>query len=265
MVEETEAHSMPQPKPLHNVVSLEQTKRLDFASRAMASAAEDRAHEVQLGEAHTKHMTKEERDAYVRGDQDIGPHRNTAKDISPRRSESPKHPELNEDEKRAGRMLAAARERYRAWKEGVFVHHGKSQRTLSAGSDRAKREISRNEEEVEKVQAVRKSHKNAVDAIEKAAAKKGNFEIEHDEDQEEVDRERRREEYVKWHLSKYGRPPNPNYFRGVSESGSDRSGSVASARSGRHNRSEMSPRVRGRSGKYSKLSNLNSVKLNNFN
>ena len=41
------------------------------------------------------------------------------------------------------------------------------------------------------------------------------------------DQGNRHEEYIKWHIKKYGRPPNPNFFRGVSPSNS-RSGSNSS-------------------------------------
>ena len=45
-------------------------------------------------------------------------------------------------------------------------------------------------------------------------------------------REKRRDQYVKWHIKMYGRPPNPNFFRGVSDD------SVRSVSSTRSNRSE---------------------------
>ena len=60
--------------------------------------------------------------------------------------------------------------------------------------------------------------------------------------------ETRREEYIKWHIKKYGRPPNPNFFRGVSPSNS-RSGSRTSNRSDKNQERNGSAKgTRGRPG-----------------
>ena len=49
---------------------------------------------------------------------------------------------------------------------------------------------------------------------------------------QEVERQERRDEYINWHIKKYGKPPNPNFFRGVDDSSSSRSGSRSNSRGG---------------------------------
>ena len=171
---------------------------------------------------------------------------------------------MTDDERKAGRALQLARERYQKWRENIFQKNTRQQRAGSACSDRTKREVNRTRHEVESVKAVNQSYVAGVDAINESASAKGHFEIVKDE-QDDEQQERRRLEYINWHISKYGRPPNPNFFRGVSESGSERSRS-AGGRSGRGglSASELSPR-NARKGKYSALSNLDKIKLGNFN
>ena len=93
-----------------------------------------------------------------------------------------------------------------------------------------------------------------VSAIEESALAK------HDKTNQKDSRkaqEKTREAYVKWHIAKYGRPPNPNFFRGVSESGSEKSHS-ASPRAG-------SAKGRRGTGATHAPGGLNAIKMANMN
>ena len=75
------------------------------------------------------------------------------------------------------------------------------------------------------------------------------------EKMEEAEREReeRHTEYVKWHIRRYGRPPNPNFFRDVSDSDNSRSRSRS-----------ITPRTANRSNKEkAQPGGLAAIKLQN--
>ena len=110
----------------------------------MAAMVDFEEHKERIGERVTKNMTVDERAAaYARGDSSRSPYRNTAKIMSsPRRVKTPS-PEVDQAAIEKAAKNAAAQERYRKWKENIFMQHERSERASSATSDRAKRAIAK--------------------------------------------------------------------------------------------------------------------------
>ena len=69
-------------------------------------------------------------------------------------------------------------------------------------------------------------------------------------------RQERRDEYIKWHIKKYGKPPNPNFFRTVDSPspGRQRSASPRSPRS-------ASPRNARRTGSAKRGGGLAAISM----
>ena len=156
---------------------------------------------------------KERELEYASGYSKVDPHANIARDISPRRKKA--EPEEME-----------AADLYSKWRKEVFTEHERTTRSASNSSARARQE----QQAMSNVAANIKSNQDAwndgVDRLNNAATSK----LDEIRKQERI-RQERRDEYIKWHIKKYGKPPNPNFFRTVDSPspGRQRSASPRSA------------------------------------
>ena len=90
---------------------------------------------------------------------------------SPRRVKTPS-PEVDQAAIEKAAKNAAAQERYRKWKENIFMQHERSERASSATSDRAKRAIGRNRDSIKEIKDMKDRWEKGVTAIEDAGMTK---------------------------------------------------------------------------------------------
>ena len=224
---------------LRKVPSLDDEKKEEFARRYAAGAIDRQEQHIRVNRGSASPRTKTMREKeleYASGYTNVDPHASIARDISPKRTKP--EPEPEEDE-------AAAL--YRKWRDEVFAEHERTKRSASNSSAKARQE----QEAMSSVTANIKSNQAAwTDGVERLN-KNADVKLDEIRKQEKI-RQERRDEYIKWHIKKYGKPPNPNFFR-----------TVDSPSPGRVRQRSASPRNARRDGSAKKVGGLAAITMMN--